>query len=738
MHEGNDVMDDCTTRSWSKALTMGWLALLMAGCNGDDAPAPAPAPAPAAAPVQGITRFVVDAAKSETVTFGGTSFGSVGTYQKIRGVAYGQLDPNDPKNQVIADIALAQKNSTTGMVEYSAEFFILKPTDLSKGNHKIFYEAPNRGGKLYGGFNGTGGGNNPGVNGAADATLTGATYPAFLMNKGYTLVWSGWDQEQYAATATDTIRLNGPVAKNPDGSSITGPSYEYIVFDNLTSTSFTTYYNTASTDTSLAKLTRRQYLTDPPVALTAAEWSWTSPNTIALAGSAAFQRGWIYELTYTAKDPYIAGLGLAAVRDFVAFLRNAKADTLGNANPLAGDVQAAASWTLSQPARLMNDFVWLGFNQGLDGRKVFDGVFNWIGGGDGLGINYRFAQVGRTERNRQNHIAQLEGVFPFSYTTTTDALTGKTDGRNVRCTATGTCPKIMNVFSSNETWVKAGSTLTTHPNTGLDVAAPANVRNYLVASGPHGGAGNTTTAPSTCLQFGSLVEANPLLRALWVALDDWIGGTAPPDSAHASVDKGTAVFANLGNYSTIGIGSVPQAGIGYPAMPANLNLYSGLVTVRPSFNFGPQIDKGITSIIPGIPSNGFYPNSVSKVDAVGNEVAGVRLPEVVWPTATNSGWALRSPGFGGKADGTDGCEGAGQSVPLAKTVAAKLPGDARPSLAELYVDSADLFAKRKAAAEALMAQRLLLQKDVDAYGTPRTLNVVANPNYPAAYVYTYP
>jgi hypothetical protein len=387
----------------------------------------------------------------------------------------------------------------------------------------------------------------------------------------------------------------------------------------------------------------------------------------------------------------------------------------------------------------MNDFIWLGFNQSLDGKQVFDGALNWIGGGNGLGINYRFAQVGRTERNRQNHLAQFEGVFPFSYTTTTDALTGKTDGRNVRCTATNSCPKVMNVFSSNELWVKAGSTLTTHPNTGLDVTEPANVRNYLVSSAPHGGAGSTGTAPSTCLQYGSLVEANPLLRALWVALDEWMtNGTAPPPSAVPSIDRGTAVFANTGAYSSIGLGTAPQALVGYPVLPANLGLYSGLVTVRPLMNFGTQFDKGIATTLPGTPTNGYYPNSVPKVDSYGNDLAGVRLPEVTWPTATNSGWALRSPGFGGKADGTDGCEAAGQSVPFAKTAATKLPGDPRPALSELYVDPADLFAKRKVAAQALQTQRLLLANDVEAYGVVRPLTVVANPYYPGSYAYSYP
>jgi hypothetical protein len=331
-------------------------------------------------------------------------------------------------------------------------------------------------------------------------------------------------------------------------------------------------------------------------------------------------------------------------------------------------------------------------------------------------------------------------VFPFSFTTTTDGLTGKTDGRNVRCTATNTCPKVMNVYSSNETWVKAGSTLHTHPNTGLDVVEPDNVRNYLVASAPHGGAGSTATAPSTCLQYGSLVEANPLLRGLWVALDEWItAGTAPPASAVASIDKGTAVFANVGAYSNIGLGVVPQAAIGYPSLPAALGMYSGLVTVRPYMNFGTEFNtKGIASTVPGLPSGGFYPNSVSKLDQYGNEAAGIRLPEVVHPVATNSGWALRSAGFGGKADGTDGCEAAGQSVPFAKTAASKLAGDSRKALDELYTSQADLFTKRREAATVLAGQRLLLPNDVTAYGTARTLTVVTNPSYPAGYSYTYP
>jgi len=723
-------------------------AVALAGCFGGDAPA---------ASVQGITKIVFDTATSEKVTFAGATFGpggAVGTYEKVRGTAYGQIDPNDPKNQMIADIGLAQKNTATGLVEYSLDFFILKPSDLSKGAHKVFYEAPNRGGKQYGGFAGmAGNANNPGAGGAADINNT-ANYPAFLLNKGYSLVWSGWDAEPMSSTATDLVKAVLPLAKNPDGSAITGPMYEYIVNDNATTKCAATYYSPVTVDTAKATLTKRQSMTDTPIVVPASAWLWGGPsscttsststntNSISFVDGSAFQQSWIYELTYAARDPYVATVGFAAMRDFVSFLRNAKTDSFGTANPLAGDVKSVATWTNSQPARLFNDFVWLGFNQALDGSKVFDGHLNFIGGGNGLGINYRFAQVGRTERNRQNHIAQTEGVFPFSYTTTTDSLTGKTDGRNVRCTATNTCPKVMNLYSSNEMWVKTGSLLTSHPNTGADLVEPDNVRNYLVSSGPHGsGATNTTSAPSSSnSQYGSQVDALPLHRALWVALDEWISaGTAPPASANPSVAGGTATFVPTnGAYSALGIGAVAQADVGYPNIPATMNKFSGLVTVRNYWNFGPDYSKGILANIPAIPTGNFYKSAVPKTDAYGNDVAGIRLPEIVAPVGTSSGWALRPAAFGGKADGMDGAEGAGQFVPFAKDDATKVAGDARPSLTGLYGTKDAFVAARVAAANALKARRLLLDVDATAYGVnaAKPITVAPNPYYPGAYSYS--
>src|SRR5712664_1822803 len=131
-----------------------------------------------------ITRFVVDPALSQSPTFEGKTFGSVGAYEKLRGKAYGEVDPRDPQNAVIADIELAPRNAR-GKVEYSVDFFLLKPVNLRDGNRKLFVEVNNRGGKLFGSFNGSGGGNNPTT--AADAG------DAFLMNQGYSLAWNDWD-----------------------------------------------------------------------------------------------------------------------------------------------------------------------------------------------------------------------------------------------------------------------------------------------------------------------------------------------------------------------------------------------------------------------------------------------------------------------------------------------------------------------------------------------------------------
>jgi len=271
-----------------------------------------------------ITKIVITSI--ENPTFGGTLFGvngSVGAYQKLRGVAFGEVDPADPQNAVLTDIELV-----SGKVTYSMDIYILRPVNLDSGNRKLFVEVNNRGNKLFGPFNLSGGGNNPTT--AADAG------GAMLMNQGYAIAWNGWDIS--ATAGGDRLTITVPTVANRDGSVITGPSYEYIVFDNATTLSSTLAYPAASLDRSSATLTVRQHLTDARTPVAA--WEYVNERTIRLlpAGT-AFQQSAIYEFMYTAKNPVVAGLGFAATRDFVSFLRHASADDFGTANPLAGHVE---------------------------------------------------------------------------------------------------------------------------------------------------------------------------------------------------------------------------------------------------------------------------------------------------------------------------------------------------------------------------------------------------------------
>ena len=386
---------------------------------------------------------------NHAIAFGGHSFPGIGQYEVITGVATGEVDPNDAKNAVITDLSLAPRLAD-GNVQYQHNFYILKPVDLSKGNHKVMYEPPNRGGKTYKELNNTpDGGNDPAA--LNDTSNPGELDGSYLWTRGYTTVWSGWENNLGPLTGlTATAAL--PVAHEAGGATITGPAYEYIVTGG---SSFGLTYPAASTDTTKAVLTHRVHLDDPAVPLDPTAWSYNAAGTSISLKSGNFVNNDIYELSYTAKNPTVNGLGLAAIRDFVSFLRYAKADDAGTANPLAGDVTRIYTETSSQPARTLNDFVHLGFNQDENGRKVIDGMMQWIGAGDGLNMNYRWSQTKRTERNRQEEL-YLEGLFPFANQTTFDPISNQTDGRYKKCTETNTCPLAVQLYSSNEFWVKAG------------------------------------------------------------------------------------------------------------------------------------------------------------------------------------------------------------------------------------------------------------------------------------------
>jgi hypothetical protein len=643
-----------------------------------------------------ITRIVIDASRSETPAFEGRTFGPVGQYEKLRGTAYGEVDPADPRNAVITDVQLAPRNAR-GKVEYSMDVFILKPMDLRLGNRKVILDFNNRGDMRIGVLNDAPLSNNPRT--AAHAGT------GFVMSLGYSVVSNGWD---FGASGTnDELTISVPIVKNPDGSSMTGPSYEYINFDNAKSVRYDLTYPAATLDKSKATLTVRARLDAAADDVPANGWEYVDERTIRLLPAGTpFKQSHVYEFTYMARDPVVAAVGLAATRDFITFLRHAEADEVGNPNPLADNAQTVFTFSISQPSRALNDFVALGFNQDTKGGRVIDGMLKWTGGGSGNQINYRFAQTGRTERNRQNHLYP-EAVFPFAYPVLTDHLSGRTGGRSARCAATDTCPKAFDANSANEYWVKAGSLLHTDTR-GNDLPDPDNVRFYLLSGLSHG-VGNPASRGS-CQQFLNPTSPSPALRALLVALDQWVTrGTQPPTSRVPRRADNTMVRAVVRpGYQT---GIVPKEDLGWPTVPGVT--YSGVITTRYHLDFGPMLDKGIVSQYPAsVAGRPAYPVFVSRVDRDGNETAGIRLPPVEAPIATTTGWALRHAGFGEN----EGCEGNGQHVPFAITRAARLAtSDPRPSLEERYKNHDGYVAAVRTAAEKLQRERLLLSADVQQY-----------------------
>ncbi|WP_237479467.1 alpha/beta hydrolase domain-containing protein [Lichenibacterium dinghuense] len=624
------------------------------------------------------------------LAFGGQSFGAVGPYEKWVGRATGAVDPMDPVDGAIADIRLAPRNAQ-GLVEYATPVVILRPADPSRGRHAMLFDLNNRGAVL--GFSML----DDAAEDQNDVGQPSDVGNGFAMSRGYTMVWSGWDAVSAASPAVGpgpgAFLLDVPVARRPDGGPVVGPSLEEFVVDNDTTTSGPLTYPAADLDTAHATLTMRALTDDAPVALPASAWRF-DPGTMSvslLPEGTRFKAGEIYELSYLARDPKVTGLGFAAVRDVAAFLRGAAADDAGHANPLAGDIREVTTFCISQPCRMMRDFVRLGFNA-VPAGKAIDGVLDWIGGGSGIDLDRRFAEPFRTHRQ---HIARHypEFSFPFAYNTTTDAVTGRTDGLLARCTATNTCPKIIDVNSDNEYWAKSGSNLHTDA-AGHDLADVPGVRLFLAASLPHGD-GVPPHGKGICRVERNPLVANELVRALMVDLDAWVtDGVEPPASRVPRAAEGTLVRS-------------AQADTGFPSIPGVA--YNGREHTGDLLDFGPEAGQGVLTLLPPVKRGSPYPSLVPKTDADGNTLSGVRLPAVAVPTATYTGWNLRAD------DDGDGCDAAGMVVPFARTEAERrASGDPRPSLEARYPSHADYVAKVAAAAEALVEDRLLLLDDAIA------------------------
>ncbi len=613
----------------------------------------------------------IDIVKTESPTFAGAAFGSAGTYDKIVGRAHGVLDPNDPHNAVITDITLAPRNAQ-GLVEYAMDVYMFRPTDPGKGSGKLFYEVVNRGSKLgWSVFNGLS---------SNDPTTAADAGSGFLMRQGYTIVWSGWEDPFVIGSNGLTASL--PVARNPDGSSVTGQTIFEQIFDAPTGDTYQLLYKAATTDKSQAVMYVRNHSDQPNVAVPSSVWSFVDNQNVKINRAdpflAGYDNGAAYTLVYTAKDPLVLGVGFAATRDLVSFLRN---DTT-SANPARGAVRYTLAHGQSQSGRYLKGFIHWGFNADESNRRVFDGVNPFISGAHDIASNERWGDANATGRKYQRHtIAKQE--FPFTYEVRTDPVSSQTDGIFLRCQGSNTCPLIVHTDSGNEPYLKP-TFLVTSDGLGHDIALPSTVRVYDVGSTQHAPQSTITTTPaSVCQQPGNPNQWAPYVRALFIALDQWTtAGVEPPPSAYARVSDGTAV-------------PTPQA---FPKIPGVR--YTGWV------NPVAVLDK---SHLPYTPVPGKdYVTYVPKVDADGNDLPGVRTLNVLVPTATYTGWGLRRAGFAENED----CGLTGQYIPFAKTKAERdASGDPRPSLQERYGTLWGYYFALSAAATQLVAQRYLLAED---------------------------
>ena len=628
----------------------------------------------------GVTRLEI--ARRETV-LNGKPFGAGGPYEKLVGTVHFALDPNLPANRGIVDLSLAPKNAQ-GLVEFSADFYLLKPVDPTRGNGRLFYEAGNRGTKrILSVFQDAAN--------STDPTNEADFGNGALMHQGFTLLWMGWQWD----VPEGRMRMAIPIATN-NGQPITGwVRGNFIPGAGATSALIADRghrpYPVVDPSSAEHRLLVRTLPTDPPREISRTTWRFTGPGTITL--DRGFEPGLIYDVVYRARDPRVIGVGLSGTRDIVSFFKHA---TTAQGNPMPG-LSAALGWGVSQTGRFLRHFVYEGFNADEQGRQVFDGLIDQVGGAGRGSFNHRFGQQSRDQLQHFNILYPVD-MFPFSDADQLDPETGVTDGLLKRATATKTVPKFFHVLTDSEYFNRAGSLIHTDVTGTRDVPPPATSRIYFISSAPHI-VGAFPPAPYADPDFVGRADMNtlvytPVIRALFRALDRWIDGAEPPASRYPLLADGTLTAVDKS---------------GWPAIPGYARPQNPMTTYR--LDFGPDWSKGIvTKEPPGIGKA--FVGRVPAVDEAGNDRAGIRLPEIEVPLATHTGWNYRKASIGASDHLASEI---GSYLPLPRTRADReKTGDSRKSIAERYPNFGDYARKITIAADALLKEGFLLPDDLRA------------------------
>lgn len=602
----------------------------------------------------------------------GKSFGKAGPYERLVGKAFFQVDPKSPANAAIVDVDKAPRNEN-GRVEFSADLYVLKPREPKNGNGAIIFEVSNRGGKgMVGTFDRAGSSTDP----KTDKDFG----DGFLLEQGYTIVWLGWQFDVPDNPAL--MRLYAPVATD-QGKPITGLVRAEFTPDQRTDTmpvadrNHRPYEILNSADPKL-QLTVRDTPAGPRKVIPRTEWV---VNGNKIRREQGFAPGKLYEIVFESRNPPVAGLGSAAIRDFISFLKYngvARDSVLGDQYRI---LKRAYGFGQSQSGRFLRKFVYDGFNADEKGRKVFDGVMAHVAGAGRGSFNERFAQPSRDGHPFLNTMYATD-IFPFTDLDETDPVTGQTGGLLDRAGAANVVPKIFYTNTSYEYWGRDAALIHLSPDGKADAPLPESTRIYFFAGGQHGPAGFPPPQNNT-QNISNPNDYKWALRALLLAMDKWVlDGTPPPASVYPKV-------AQLTTPEGVKFPKIP--GVNFPLRPTT--------AYRMDF-----------SVVPAKVGEAF-PAMVPQCDDDGIDIGGIRMPEVAVPLATYTGWNLRSAKIGAP-DQLFSMQGSWLPFPADKDQRAARH-DPRKSIAERYASRDVYLGKVRESARQLVSSGFLLERDIE-------------------------
>lgn len=611
-------------------------------------------------------------------------------YERIEGRLHYAVDPNVAANAPIVDVKLAPRNAQ-GLVEFSGDFTLIRPVDGKANNGKLLYEVNNRGNYwLFNLFQ----------NGVFSNDLNSAEAQGdnWLLDQGYSLLWTGWNWDVVEGGQRQQLTL--PVAREANGDAIQGVVVNEIVVNAPTNASshlgiLARGYPFAPGAQESAELTVRDTPEGERVVISRDAWQLAKvedgkviPDDTSVYLSTGFEPGRIYELRYTAENPVVTGLGLAAVRDALSFFRYEEQDKAGQRNPLLDQQgtlpEHVLAFGISQSGRVLQTMLLDGLHVDEQQRPTFDGGFLHVAGGGKGSFNHRFAQTTRHFSPHEESIYPTD-YFPFATVTQRDEVLGKEASVLDNAKKVGVVPKLVYTASSTDYWARAASLLHTDTEGKTDLPLDDHARAYLLSGAQH----VIATPPERGIYENCLLPTDyrPQLRALLVALDQWVvEDKAPPASRIPSIENGTLV--SLADYK----GALADVVDDLRKPTRYLQ--------PPRLQLGERFDaEGISDVQPPVFGKA-YNTLVPQVNADGNELAGLIAPQVAVPVGAYLGWNLRNAN-------------AGAPDALARLYGSFIPWSAE-QVAQHY-PSRDAYVQQvEQVARQQVQERVLLEQDVEA------------------------